>query len=81
MTDKKINDAFNSFGVKKPEIENEYTPLDQPSKYEYALIMIIFCLILLGLLAFSISNVSNDSKAEELRRSEMYKYIGDEKSI
>lgn len=78
MTDKKINDAFNSFGVKKPEIENEFTPLEQPSKYEHTLIIIVFCLILFGLLVFSISNVSNKRKAEELRRSKMTKIITDE---
>lgn len=78
MTDKKINEAFNSFRLSKPEIENEYTPLEQPSKNEYALIMVIFCSILLGLLAFSITHVMDADKKEVKRRSEMYKYIGDE---
>ena len=45
---------------------------------EHTLIVFIPCIILISLLLYSLKYLQDDKKQEQQRRSEMYKYIGDE---
>ena len=47
-------------------------------RFEHALIILTWCLILMAILFLSLNKLAEPRQKEEQRRSEMYKYIGDE---
>lgn len=48
-------------------------------RFEHAIIVIGGCLVAFGLIATVLYNEAEKVRKEQERRSEMYKYIGDEK--
>ena len=47
-------------------------------RFEHALIVFGWCFILMIILAISLNQLAKPRQDEEQRRSEMYKFIGDE---
>lgn len=47
-------------------------------RFEHALVVMGFSLVLLALLGLCLAHLVDDKEQEQQRRSEMYKYIGDE---
>ena len=48
--------------------------------FEHELIVLGGCIIMLLILAISLNKLAEPRQKEEQRRSEMYKYIGDEET-